>query len=224
MRRCSRVCDGCTARIWFGTGPRWVMRNMQSEQPAVIKVPAPVRAIVQGDQLNKEVIIISSPIKLGRGGRARLARLAINHQAAISGSIICMPRARSMVRLCVRSQLVLARQNRADEVNPWAIMRISAPVNPQGVWIRIPPTTNPIWLTDEQAISDFRSVWRMQMEPVIITPQRARMMKGQLSSLVRGSRVTKIRIMPQPPNFSSTAARIIDPAMGASTWAFGSQR
>lgn len=33
-------------------------------------------------------IIISSAIKLGRGGRARLARLAINHQAVINGSAI----------------------------------------------------------------------------------------------------------------------------------------
>jgi len=31
-----------------------------------------------------------------------------------------------------------------------------------------------------------------------------------------------IRIKPYPPNFSRIAARIIDPATGASTWAFGS--
>lgn len=33
-----------------------------------------------------------------------------------------------------------------------------------------------------------------------------------------------IRSMPYPPNFSRTAARIIDPATGASTWALGSHR
>lgn len=33
-----------------------------------------------------------------------------------------------------------------------------------------------------------------------------------------------IRIRPYPPSFSRTAARIIDPATGASTWAFGNQR
>lgn len=59
----------------------------------------PVKANVHGDQLNNAVMIISSPIKLGRGGRARLARLAINHQVAIRGRIICNPRARSIVRL-----------------------------------------------------------------------------------------------------------------------------
>lgn len=30
--------------------------------------------------------------------------------------------------------------------------------------------------------------------------------------------------MPYPPSFSRTAAKIMDPAMGASTWALGSHR
>lgn len=62
-----------------------------------------MRARVHHDQLNREVIIISSPIKLGRGGRARLARLARNHHIAIKGRAICKPRASRRVRLCVRS-------------------------------------------------------------------------------------------------------------------------
>lgn len=33
-----------------------------------------------------------------------------------------------------------------------------------------------------------------------------------------------IRITPYPPNFSRIAAKIIDPAIGASTWAFGSHK
>jgi len=73
---------------------------------------------------------------------------------------------------------VLAKQNSAEEARPCAIIRIIAPVNPQGVWIRIPPATSPMWPTEEYAISDFRSVWRRQIEPVIIIPQRAKTMKG----------------------------------------------
>lgn len=69
----------------------------------MIRVPVPVRARVHHDQLNRDVIIISSPIRLGRGGRARLARLEMNHQVAIRGRTICRPRARTIVRLCVRS-------------------------------------------------------------------------------------------------------------------------
>ena len=48
-------------------------------------------------------MVISSPIRFGSGGRARFARLLINQDVAISGRIVCMPRARSIVRLCVRS-------------------------------------------------------------------------------------------------------------------------
>lgn len=66
-------------------------------------MPDPVITIVHPDQLKREVMITSSPVKLGRGGRARLAKLAINHQVAMSGRSICSPRAKSMVRLCVRS-------------------------------------------------------------------------------------------------------------------------
>ena len=44
-----------------------------------------------------------SPIRFGRGGSAKFARDAINHQAVIKGSTICNPRAKSMVRLWVRS-------------------------------------------------------------------------------------------------------------------------
>lgn len=69
----------------------------------MIRVPAPVRIRVQGDQLNIVVIIISSPIRLGRGGSARFAKLAMNHQVAVNGKIIWRPRASTMVRLWVRS-------------------------------------------------------------------------------------------------------------------------
>lgn len=69
----------------------------------MMRVPVPVSSKVHHDQLNRDVIIISSPIRLGRGGKARLARLAINHHVVIKGRIICSPRANSMVRLCVRS-------------------------------------------------------------------------------------------------------------------------
>lgn len=68
-----------------------------------MRVPAPVNARVQWDQLNREVRIISSPIRLGRGGSARLARLAMNHHVVIRGRTICRPRARTIVRLWVRS-------------------------------------------------------------------------------------------------------------------------
>ena len=51
-------------------------------------MPAPVRARVHHDQLNKDVMIMSSPIRLGSGGRARFARLAMNHHVVIKGRTI----------------------------------------------------------------------------------------------------------------------------------------
>ena len=54
----------------------------------MIKVPAPVKIRVHQDQLNSEVMIISSPMRLGSGGRARLAKLAMNHQLVIRGRAI----------------------------------------------------------------------------------------------------------------------------------------
>jgi len=54
----------------------------------VIRVPVPVSSKVHHDQLNRDEIIISSPIRLGRGGKARLARLAVNHHVVIRGRTI----------------------------------------------------------------------------------------------------------------------------------------
>lgn len=55
---------------------------------AVINIFKPSRMIVRLDQENSDEIIISSPIRLIEGGSARLARLAIIHQDAISGKMV----------------------------------------------------------------------------------------------------------------------------------------
>lgn len=81
-----------------------------------------------------------------------------------------------------------------------------------------------MWLTDEYAIRDFRSVWRRQIELVIIIPHKDSIRKGYAIWLVSGLSSVVMRIIPYPPSFRSTAARTIDPAIGASTCALGSQR
>lgn len=53
---------------------------------------------------------------------------------------------------------MLARQKSAEDVRPWAIIRIRAPVKLHGVWIRMAAATRPICPTEEYAIRDFRSV------------------------------------------------------------------
>lgn len=84
--------------------------------------------------------------------------------------------------------------------------------------------TKAIWLTDEYAIRDFRSVWRRQMELVMIMPHKDNIRNGYAIWSVNGLSIMVIRIIPYPPSFSNTAARTIDPAIGASTCALGSQR
>lgn len=69
----------------------------------MISILVPARIIVRLDQENDEIITSSSPIRLMEGGRARLARLASSHHAAISGRMVCSPRARIIVRLWIRS-------------------------------------------------------------------------------------------------------------------------
>lgn len=49
---------------------------------------SPVNIMVIWDQENEAAITKSSPSRLIVGGRARLARLAVNHQKAVSGSRI----------------------------------------------------------------------------------------------------------------------------------------
>lgn len=44
--------------------------------------------------------------------------------------------------------------------------------------MRIAATTSAMWLTEEYAMSDFRSVCRKQMELVMIMPHRDSMIKG----------------------------------------------
>ena len=53
---------------------------------------------------------------------------------------------------------------------------------------------------------------------------RDNIIKGYAINSVSGFRSVETRIMPYPPSLSKIAARTIEPAMGASTWALGSQR
>ena len=58
----------------------------------------------------------------------------------------------------------------------------------------------------------------------MIMPHKDNMMNGYAMKSVTGFRRNVIRSIPYPPSFSKTAARTMEPAMGASTWVLGSQR
>lgn len=99
----SRVCDGCRLFIWLVSLPRWVVITIYIVYIPVIMILIAMRMIEGFDQENIDITMKSSPTRLISGGRARLARLAISHHVAISGKIICRPRAIIMVRLWIRS-------------------------------------------------------------------------------------------------------------------------
>ncbi|MCP6558857.1 hypothetical protein NL501_26920, partial [Klebsiella pneumoniae] len=65
----------------------------------VIRMFIPINIMVELAHENEDVMMTSSPIKLIEGGRARLAKLPSIHHVPISGRIVCIPRARIMVRL-----------------------------------------------------------------------------------------------------------------------------
>ena len=68
------------------------------------------------------------------------------------------------------------------------------------------------------------SVWRIQISLVTTAPIKVIDVITEYMAEVIGGNTNTIRIIPYPPNFSKIAARIIEPATGASTWALGSQR
>lgn len=85
--------------MWLVNLPRWVVIIMYIEYMPVITMFVAMRAIEGFDQENIAITINNSPMRLIRGGRAKLARLANSHHVAISGKIICSPRAMIIVRL-----------------------------------------------------------------------------------------------------------------------------
>lgn len=64
---------------------------MYNEYRAVIIKLIPIKIIEMFDQDNVDITRNNSPIKLIDGGNANLVRLAISHQAAISGRIVLGP-------------------------------------------------------------------------------------------------------------------------------------
>ena len=73
-------------------------------------------------------------------------------------------------------------------------------------------------------MSAFMSVCRTQISLVAKAPQMQIIMMGVVDVLVGYEKISLKRTSPYPPSFRRIAAKIIDPAMGASTCAFGSHR
>lgn len=116
------------------------------------------------------VIKVISLSKLIDGGAAIFAAVNRNHHIVIIGLIVIKPLVKNILRVWVISYDKFAIINRADELNPCATIIINLPVIPHLVFDIIPVNIRPIWPTDEYAINDLRSGWRMQISLVIIAP------------------------------------------------------
>lgn len=77
---------------------------------------------------------------------------------------------------------------------------------------------------DENAIRDFRSVCREHNIAENRIPNVEKIIRGAVRECSESGMRVLIRKIPYPPSLSKVPARIMDPAMGASTCAFGSQR
>jgi len=70
----------------------------------------------------------------------------------------------------------------------------------------------------------FKSVWRRQIRPVSVAPNIEILRRRGADIFISFGAILENRIAPYPPNLSRILARIIEPAVGASTWALGSHR
>lgn len=87
--------------------------------------------------------------KLGSGGRPKLDVTANSHHAANTANRGWYPAFSFMIRVWVRSYMVFARTNNADDVKPWETIITIAPVKPHEDWVRIPAVTIPMCPTEE---------------------------------------------------------------------------
>jgi hypothetical protein len=112
---------------------------------------------------------------------------------------------------------MFAIQNIADELSPCASIILNLDWSPSFKPVTIPASINLIWPIDEYAINDFISGCRMHISDVNTPPTNAMTINKIDIRLFNLLNNMIIRASPYPPNFNKIAARIIEPATGAST-------
>jgi hypothetical protein len=72
-----------------------------------------------------------------------------NHHRDNIGIVVKKPLVSIILRVCVILYLMFAIQNRADDLNPWAIIIDNLACSPNFEFVNIPATISPICPTDE---------------------------------------------------------------------------
>jgi len=94
-------------------------------------------------------MINNSPMSFGVGGSPRFDTQAIIHQMVSRGVTNLNPRVIDRVRVLFRSYSNFAKQNKAEDIRPWAIINISPPFIPHREIVKIPDATILMCPTEE---------------------------------------------------------------------------
>jgi hypothetical protein len=203
-------------KVNFGSGPCCVDVYRWNENTDVMNDAAAIMTIRVVEVNNIPMVSMISARRLIVGGAARFVARIINHHRVRVGEEVRYPLLMNNLREFDISYIFLAMRNMADEEKAWAIMVVNDALRLQFDMEDILAVMNLMWATDEYAIIAFMSFCRRHNSLVNITPINPTLMRVCLIVGVNGIFVM-MRSRPNPPNFSKIAARIIDPASGAST-------
>lgn len=124
------------------------------------------------------MIVVISKISLNKlidGGAAIFAAVKINHHRVKVGPTHIKPLVKNILRVFVISYDRFAKINNAEDLKPWATIIAKDPDIPHKELESSPASINPMWPTEEYAINDLRSGWRIQINLVITAPHRERL-------------------------------------------------
>jgi len=164
----------------------------------------------------------TSEIILIKGGVPILAMVATSQHILMCGDIESAPLLRRMLRVPLLIYMTYLIKNIIDELNAW----VSITKNPSQIDSLSPKEiiiiTKLMWDTDENAITDFRSVVFKHVIPTRTEPITLTAMQTNFHEVFWAN--WENRINPAPPSFNRMPAKIMEPNTGASTWAKGSHK
>jgi len=124
------------------------------------------------DQENTLVYNKISPNKLIEGGQPILSTHNKKVKAAEQGIIDINPWIKYILRLPTFSYTMLIKENKPADTIPWETISTKAPSHPILKLVYNPLINKPICPTEEYAIKDLMSLWRIQIIEVIKAPYK----------------------------------------------------
>jgi len=172
--------------------------------------------------LSKHKIIDISIENLRNGGVGRVANnKRIVHMYTELRDALEIPRIQDNCRVPHNRWVIPTSINNIGEINPWVNIKRMVTASLNDVSIRMRTGTGAIWKIELYAINFLKSDWEQQSIPLMTYEHINNGMNG-FKILI--SLNLWIRISPTPPNLRRIPAKIMDPKVGASTWATGNQK